>query len=93
MRRQTTGNCTTCPVATMRRSAIQYGWSRNVLVHQIESGLHRRQGKAVTNFYRTLRSPQSEVARDVIKDPYNFDIELIGGNHSTSQCKNISVND
>src|SRR5260370_41482393 len=30
--------------------AIEHGWSRNVLVHQIESGLYRRQGKAQTNF-------------------------------------------
>src|SRR5438874_908028 len=34
------------------RQAIQYGWSRNVLVHQIESGLYQRQGKALTNFDR-----------------------------------------
>lgn len=32
------------------QQTIQYGWSRNVLVHQIESGLYRRQGKAITNF-------------------------------------------
>ena len=34
------------------RATIQNGWSRNVLVHQIESGLYRRQGKAPTNFTR-----------------------------------------
>jgi len=32
------------------RAAIQHGWSRNLMVHQIESGLHRRQGRALTNF-------------------------------------------
>lgn len=52
---------------------IQHGWSRNVMVLQIESGLHRRQGKAVTNFDRTLPSPQSDLARNLLKDPYNFD--------------------
>lgn len=36
------------------RQTIEHGWSRNVLVHQIESGLYGRQGKAVTNFERTL---------------------------------------
>ena len=36
------------------RAAIEQGWSRNVLVTQIESGLYRRQGKAVTNFSATL---------------------------------------
>jgi predicted nuclease of restriction endonuclease-like (RecB) superfamily len=55
------------------RQTIQNGWSRNVLVHQIESGLYRRQGKALTNFSRTLPAPQSELAQQVIKDPYNFE--------------------
>src|SRR5712672_2970145 len=52
---------------------IQNGWSRNVLVLQIESGLYRRQGKAVTNFQATLPKTQSDLAQQLIKDPYNFD--------------------
>ena len=52
---------------------IQNGWSRNVLVMQIESGLYRRQGKAQTNFTKTLPSPQSDLAQNLLKDPYNFD--------------------
>ncbi|WP_236506499.1 PDDEXK nuclease domain-containing protein [Tychonema sp. BBK16] len=55
------------------RQTIEQGWSRNVLVHQIESGLYRRQGKADTNFSRTLPNPQSELAQQLLKDPYNFD--------------------
>ncbi|MGH9325101.1 MAG: PDDEXK nuclease domain-containing protein, partial [Terriglobia bacterium] len=55
------------------RQTIENGWSRNVLVHQIESGLYRRQGKALTNFTRTLPAPQSELAQQIVKDPYNFD--------------------
>lgn len=53
--------------------AVQHGWSRNVLVLQIETKLYRRQGKAVTNFDRTLPAPQSDLARQLLKDPYNFD--------------------
>jgi predicted nuclease of restriction endonuclease-like (RecB) superfamily len=53
--------------------AIQNGWSRNVLVFQIESSLYRRQGKAITNFQATLPKPQSDLAQQLIKDPYNFD--------------------
>jgi len=53
--------------------AIQNGWSRNILVMQIESGLYRRQGKAQTNFARTLPSLQSDLAQQLLKDPYNFD--------------------
>jgi predicted nuclease of restriction endonuclease-like (RecB) superfamily len=49
---------------------IEHGWSRNVLVHQIESGLFHRQGMAITNFEKTLPAPQSELAQQLIKDPY-----------------------
>jgi predicted nuclease of restriction endonuclease-like (RecB) superfamily len=52
---------------------IHNGWSRNVLVMQIESSLYRRQGKALTNFQVTLPSPHSDLAQQIIKDPYNFD--------------------
>ncbi|HKT74321.1 MAG TPA: PDDEXK nuclease domain-containing protein [Steroidobacteraceae bacterium] len=55
------------------RQAIQNGWSRNVLIHQIESGLFVRQGGALTNFSRTLPAEQSELAQQIIKDPYSFD--------------------
>lgn len=52
---------------------IEHNWSRSVLVHQIESGLYRREGKAITNFADTLPAPQSDLAQQLIKDPYNFD--------------------
>jgi predicted nuclease of restriction endonuclease-like (RecB) superfamily len=58
---------------------VENGWSRNVLVHQIESGLRQRQGRAVTNFDRTLPPPQSELAQQLLKDPYNFDFLSLGG--------------
>jgi predicted nuclease of restriction endonuclease-like (RecB) superfamily len=52
---------------------IENGWSRDVLVWQIESKLFERQGKAVTNFELTLPKPQSDLANQLLKDPYNFD--------------------
>ncbi|HUT55679.1 MAG TPA: PDDEXK nuclease domain-containing protein, partial [bacterium] len=55
------------------RETIAHGWSRNVLIHQIESALHQRQGGAVTNFRRALPPAQSELAAQTIKDPYVFD--------------------
>jgi predicted nuclease of restriction endonuclease-like (RecB) superfamily len=55
------------------RATIENGWSRNVLVHQIESGLYHRQGKAPSNFTRTLPAPQSELAEQIVKGPYNFE--------------------
>ena len=59
------------------RQTIENGWSRNVLVLQIESDLYRRQGKAVTNYRKTLPSPQSDLAHQTLKDPYIFDFLTI----------------
>ena len=52
---------------------IEKGWSRDVLALQLKSNLHARVGKAVTNFSRTLPSPQSDLALQTLKDPYTFD--------------------
>jgi predicted nuclease of restriction endonuclease-like (RecB) superfamily len=60
------------------RATIEHGWSRNVLVHQIENGLVRRQGKALTNFQKTLPAPQSDLAQQLIKDPYNLEFLNFG---------------
>lgn len=60
------------------KATIQHGWSRNVLVHQIEAGRLHRQGKAVATFDRTLPTPQSDLAQDITKDPYNFDFLTLG---------------
>lgn len=55
------------------QKTIENGWSRNVLVHQIESDLYNRQGRALTNFENTLPAPQSDLAKQMLKDPYIFD--------------------
>ncbi len=60
------------------KETIAQSWSRNRMVMQIESALHRRQGQAVTNFKTQLPSPQSELARETLKDPYVFDFLSIG---------------
>ena len=59
------------------RATVQYGWSRNVLVHQIETVVHKRSGAAVTNFERTLPPPQSDLAQQITKYPYTFDFLTI----------------
>ena len=56
---------------------IENGWSRNVLVHQMESGLYGREGKSITNFEKRLPALQSDLARQTLKDPYNFDFLTI----------------
>lgn len=53
--------------------AIEHNWSRNVLVMQIETRLLERSGQAVTNFPAALPKPQSDLARESLKDPYRFD--------------------
>jgi predicted nuclease of restriction endonuclease-like (RecB) superfamily len=58
--------------------AVDKGWSRNVLVHQIESGLLRRKGAASTNFSQSLPAATSELAQQTLKDPYIFDFLSLG---------------
>jgi predicted nuclease of restriction endonuclease-like (RecB) superfamily len=53
--------------------AIQHGWSRKVLEAQIATDLRGRQGNALTSFEHSLPVPESELVRDAIKDPYNFE--------------------
>lgn len=53
--------------------ALEHGWSRNVMVMQIETRLHERQGQAVSNFAERLPPVHSDLARGVLKDPYIFD--------------------
>ncbi len=55
------------------QAAVSHGWSRNVLVHHIELRTVERQGKALTNFEQQLPKPQSDLARESLKDPYRFD--------------------
>lgn len=65
------------PDAESRRwyaaKAIEHNWSRNILAMQIETRLLERDGKAVTNFATSLPKPQSDLARESVKDPYRFD--------------------
>ena len=60
------------------KHAIEYGWSRNIMVMQIELSLHKRQGQAITNFKDKLPSPQSDLAHYTLKDPYIFDFLSVG---------------
>ena len=61
------------------QATTEHGWSRAVLVHQIESGLCRRQGQAIANFERTLPAPQSDLARQLLKDPYALNLSGYAG--------------
>lgn len=52
---------------------LENGWSRAMLMNFLDTGLYERQGKAVTNFTRLLPDEHSDLARETLKDPYNFD--------------------
>ena len=54
------------------QQAIENGWSRNVLHNYIDSSLYERQGKALSNFTRTLPDVGSDLAQEITRDPYNF---------------------
>ncbi|NJC23597.1 putative nuclease of restriction endonuclease-like (RecB) superfamily [Arthrobacter pigmenti] len=62
--------------------AIEEGWSRNVLVHQIETRLHERSGNAVANFKATLPPSDSDLAQQMTKDPYVFDFVAMTDRHN-----------
>ncbi|MEZ4684919.1 MAG: DUF1016 N-terminal domain-containing protein [Bacteroidia bacterium] len=70
--------------------ALEHGWSRNVMVMQIESGLYERSGKAITNFQEKLPPRQSDMAEQMMKDPFVLDFlnlreEALKGNRDNQQ--------
>lgn len=73
------------------QKTVENGWSRNILVIQIESDLYQRQGSAITNFDRTLPPPQSNLAQQVIKDPYCFDFLTISDEAQEREVENALV--
>ena len=54
------------------KKTMQEGWSRDVLLNFMDSDLYEREGKALTNFTRTLPDETSDLAQELTKDPYNF---------------------
>jgi predicted nuclease of restriction endonuclease-like (RecB) superfamily len=59
------------------QQTLENGWSRPILELQIQSKLYQRQGKALTNFAATLPPPQSDLAQQILKDPYHFDVRHV----------------
>ena len=64
-----------------------HGWSRAVLTHQIESGLWQRQGQAISNFAQTLPALQSDLAAQLLKDPYVFDFLSLTPEHTERELE------
>lgn len=64
-----------------------HGWSRAVLTHQIESDLWQREGQAISNFANTLPAPQSDLAAQMLKDPYIFDCLNLTPEHTERELE------
>ncbi len=73
------------------QKTIENNWSRSVLTHQIEGKLFSREGKAVSNFALTLPKPQSDLAIQTLKDPYNFDFLTIREKHDEKELEDALI--
>lgn len=74
------------------QKTIEEGWSRETLLHFIATDLYEREGKALTNFTRTLPTETSELAQELTKDPYNFAFTGMTNKYNEKQFKNSLLN-
>ena len=69
------------------KKTLENNWSRAVLLNFLDTNLFERQGKAISNFVKTLPSPQSDLAQEMTKDPYNFDFLTITDGYYEKELK------
>lgn len=69
------------------QKTIENGWSRDVMTLWIKSDLHKREGRAITNFKTTLPSNQSDLANQTLKDPYLFDFLELQADHNEKEVE------
>lgn len=72
-------------------ATIENGWSRNVLAMQIESKYHERIGNSTTNFNMALTSIDSDLANNILKDPYVFDFIELTNNYKEKELENAMI--
>lgn len=70
---------------------IENGWSRAVLLNMISGNLYQSQGKAITNFSKTLPDYDSELVKQTLKDPYIFDFLNISENFKERELENALI--
>jgi predicted nuclease of restriction endonuclease-like (RecB) superfamily len=73
------------------QKTIENGWSRNILGLQIEVNLFQRQGKAINNFKNTLPETSSDLAQQLLKDPYQFDFLTLTESYKERELENALV--
>ena len=69
------------------KKIIENGWSRAVLLNFLDTNLYERQGKAINNFQESLPNVQSDLAKEITKDPYNFDFISIREEYNEKELK------
>ncbi len=74
------------------QKTMDNSWSRTVLEHQIDVGLYDRQGKAITNFQLKLPEPQSDLAEQTLKNPYNFDFLTLREKYDEKELEDALIN-
>ncbi len=74
------------------KETIKNGWSRDMLLNFINTDMYEREGKALTNFTRTLPDETSELAQELTKDPYNFAFTGITGRYNEQKLKDALLN-
>ena len=75
------------------RKIIEENWSRAILIRNINSNLHKKQGKSINNFKNTLPALQSELASEILKDPYNLDFITVTDNYKERELENALLKD
>jgi predicted nuclease of restriction endonuclease-like (RecB) superfamily len=73
------------------QKTIKNGWSRAMLMNFMEAGLYKNQGKAITNFDRLLPDIQSDLAKETLKDPYNFDFLTLTENYKEKELEDALI--
>ena len=71
---------------------IENNWSRAVLQNFLDTNLYERQGKAISNFEKTLPAPQSDLAQEMTKDPYSFDFLTLTEGYYEKELKDALMN-
>ena len=73
------------------KKTIENNWSRNVLLNFLDTDLYERQGKSVCNFKSTLPEVNSDLAQQLIKDPYCFDFARLTERYNEKELKDALV--
>lgn len=73
------------------RETIKNNWSRAVLLNFLGTDLYERKGKAITNFEATLPRDGGDLARQITKDPYNFDFLVLRKEYDEKELKSALI--